>query len=69
MRPMDGFPPATKDLDIEKSANPELAARDSHSDRDDKSSYHSEDYHSGIKRVRAITEVWGKKELITMFIL
>lgn len=68
MRPIDGFPPATKDLDIEKSANPELAAHDSNSDRDDKS-YQSEDYHSGIKRVRAITEVWGKKELITMFVL
>lgn len=67
VRPTEGFGRPSKDIDIEKSAPPALESRDSHSD--DAKSVESDNFQDGVQRVRAITEIWSKKTLITMFIL
>lgn len=66
VRPVQGFPP--KDIDIEKSGNADVRAHETSSNGDDKS-VESETFQNGVQRVRAITEIWSKQTLITMFIL
>lgn len=65
VRPVSGFPRPSKDMDIEKNPN------DLHEASSDveKKSLDSENFQNGVQRVRAITEIWGKKTLITMFVL
>ncbi|KAF1845005.1 siderophore iron transporter-like protein mirB [Cucurbitaria berberidis CBS 394.84] len=64
VRPAAGFGRPSKDLDIEKTPN---HLHETNSDGDTKS-VESETFQNGVQRVRAITEIWGKKTLITMFI-
>ncbi|KAF2853038.1 siderophore iron transporter-like protein mirB [Plenodomus tracheiphilus IPT5] len=68
VRPAEGFGRPSKEIDIEKSGpTPALDTRDSHSDSDAKS-VESEQFQNGVQRVRAITEIWDKKTLVSMFI-
>ena len=64
VRPVSGFPRPSKDMDIEKNPNLHSANSD-----DETKSVESENFQNGVQRVRAITEIWSKKTLITMFIL
>ncbi|CAO2655514.1 Nn.00g043170.m01.CDS01 [Neocucurbitaria sp. VM-36] len=63
VRPVGGFPRPSKDMDIEKTRD----VHETNSDGETKS-IESENFQSGVRRVRAITDIWGKKTLITMFI-
>jgi len=66
VRPVQGFP--STDIDIEKSGDANVHAQETSSNGDDKS-VESETFQNGVQRVRAITEIWSKQTLITMFIL
>ena len=66
VRPVDGFTRPSVDFDIEKKGHANL--HDTTSDGDSKS-VESETFQNGVQRVRAITEIWSKKTLISMFIL
>lgn len=68
VRPVDGSARPSTGLDIEKSFNPAVHHNDSHSDTDTKS-VESDNFQNGVQRVRAITEIWSKPTLISMFIL
>ena len=68
VRPVDGFVRPSKDLDIEKSVNPNSHSHETNSDGDTKS-VESETFQNGVQRVRAITEIWSKQTLIIMFVL
>lgn len=61
VRPVEGFPRPSKDLDIEKNHAHEV---DSNAET---KSVESEQFQSGVQRVRAITDTWDKKTLILMF--
>jgi hypothetical protein len=54
--------------DIEKSGDGHFHAHETGSDGETRS-VESETFQNGVQRVRAITEIWDKKTLITMFIL
>lgn len=68
VRPADGFNRPSHDIDIEKSGNTGIATHEAGSDVETKS-VESENFQNGVQRVRAITEIWSKQTLITMFIL
>ncbi|KAH7396973.1 major facilitator superfamily domain-containing protein [Phaeosphaeria sp. MPI-PUGE-AT-0046c] len=57
----------SKEFDVEKSINPNSHAVDSSSDAGYKTE-ESEKFQPGVQRVRAITDIWSKQTLITMFI-
>ena len=54
--------------DIEKSGDGQFHTHETGSDVETKS-VESETFQNGVQRVRAITEIWDKKTLITMFVL
>jgi hypothetical protein len=58
----------SKEFDIEKSINPHSHGMETSSDGGLKTD-ESQRFQPGVQRVRAITEIWSKKTLITMFIL
>jgi hypothetical protein len=54
-------------IDVEKSGHPDIVAPYEGSDvREDND---SEEFQQGVERVRAITAIWSKSTLISMFIL
>jgi hypothetical protein len=59
---------ASKEFDVEKSINPISRGVETSSDGGYKSD-DSQMFQPGVRRVRAITEIWSKKTLITMFVL
>jgi hypothetical protein len=61
----------SKEFDIEKSINPQSHAHpvEVGSDGASNSYTDSEKFQPGVQRVRAITEIWSKSTLISMFIL
>lgn len=65
VRPAEGFPRPSHDIDVEKRA---VHSHEMASDAESKS-IESDNFQNGVQRVRAITEIWSKKTLITMFIL
>lgn len=50
---------------VERDASPTYHSQSSKKDDD----AHSEDFQDGVQRVRAITEIWSRKTLGTMFVL
>jgi len=61
----------SKEFDIEKSINPASHAHavETASDGGVKADNDSERFQPGVQRVRAITEIWSKPTLISMFVL
>lgn len=60
----------SKEYDIEKTVQSSAHAQpESGSDAGLKADNDSERFQPGVQRVRAITEVWSKSTLISMFIL
>lgn len=61
----------SKEFDIEKSINPQSHAHpvETGSDGGLKADNDSNKFQPGVQRVRAITEIWSKSTLISMFIL
>jgi hypothetical protein len=55
-------------MDIEKKGETGVNSQETGSNAETKS-VESENFQNGVQRVRAITEIWDKKTLITMFIL
>jgi hypothetical protein len=68
VRPVEGFGRPSRDMDMEKNGDAAFNAHETGSDGETKS-VESETFQNGVQRVRAITEIWSKPTLITMFIL
>jgi hypothetical protein len=66
VQPALGFIPPPRD--IEKSGDGHFHAHETGSDGETRS-VESETFQNGVQRVRAITQIWDKKTLVTMFIL
>lgn len=66
VRPADDVSRPPHDLDIEKRGGG--AVHEMASDTETKS-VESDNFQNGVQRVRAITEIWSKKTLVTMFTL
>ncbi|EOA91626.1 hypothetical protein ACJQWK_03094 [Exserohilum turcicum] len=64
VRPADDVSRPPHDLDIEKRGGG--AVHEMASDTETKS-VESDNFQNGVQRVRAITEIWSKKTLVTMF--
>ena len=67
VRPAEGFGRPSRDIDMEKNDDA-FHAHETGSDVETKS-VESETFQNGVQRVRAITEIWSKQTLITMFVL
>jgi MFS family permease len=68
VRPVEGFGRPSLTVDMEKNeTGVNTHAHEAGSDAETKS-VESETFQNGVQRVRAITEIWDKKTLITMFV-
>lgn len=69
VRPVEGLGRPSLTVDMEKNeTGVNTHAHEAGSDAET-TSVESETFQNGVQRVRAITEIWDKKTLITMFVL